>query len=537
MRLSTGEVSRPTRLLLVENDEWDRLAIRSLIDRGTVSAVVHEVSTLDAARAALAADPFDLVLVDFKLPDGEGAELVAGSHAPVVVLTGLKDTRHCARALRAGAHDFLPKAGLTTARLDHAIREALATAPALLGHKPDESHDALTGLLNRHGLASALEREQDLCRRNARPLSALIVRCDELELISPEPDSRPSELQRVARRVRLAARSSTPVARVSERELIVLLPMTPVERAEQLAGDIRQDIAEELGTPGAVSVAAIEVDSEVSTVAGLIWAAASVRGAKTKDAPAIGSGESGPETGPDRVLFAADKVHSRVLPIMDLGSRKPVAWALRARGPEGDLANPRDMIRAAAAGGHLVEVDLAFIHAHMVRQRKLPPGPIHLCVEAETVREHAQRLVELLSRVQRTVFVCLDATLTDPEALADGVAKLRNVGLLIGLRRVGFGLTPLDGLAVLQPDVVHLDPRVLEAAARPTDGSDAGSTAWPERLLDLIRGTGAEPIATRLAGETDRRVAARLGIGLGYGKIWEDAAETDDPVDETDRPD
>jgi two-component system repressor protein LuxO len=102
----------PARLLLVE----DTLSLAALYReylRDEGYEILH-APTLAKARAALAAEPPDAVLLDLRLPDGDGlallAEISAGrSPPPVVVMTAHGSVGTAVEAMRAGASDFLVK--------------------------------------------------------------------------------------------------------------------------------------------------------------------------------------------------------------------------------------------------------------------------------------------------------------------------------------------------------------------------------------------------------------------------------------------
>ena len=100
------------RILLVEDrDSLRRMLERALAGEGhRVSAVAHG----EAAMARLAAEPFDLVLTDLKLPGASGLDVVAASRreqpaTPVVVLTGYGTVATAVEAMKRGALDFLEK--------------------------------------------------------------------------------------------------------------------------------------------------------------------------------------------------------------------------------------------------------------------------------------------------------------------------------------------------------------------------------------------------------------------------------------------
>ncbi|MCB9662974.1 MAG: response regulator transcription factor [Alphaproteobacteria bacterium] len=118
------------RILLVEDDA----SIAAFVQQGLVEeghAVEHVLTRADAAeRQALA--PADVVLLDRRLPDGDGLQLVhrlreGGDRTPVVVLTARDAVDDRVEGLRAGADDYLVKPfafAELLARIDAVCRRA-----------------------------------------------------------------------------------------------------------------------------------------------------------------------------------------------------------------------------------------------------------------------------------------------------------------------------------------------------------------------------------------------------------------------------
>jgi CheY-like chemotaxis protein len=101
------------RILLVEDDPDEAQRARdALAESGYV--VLVAASAQKAREAAAEEEPFDLVFMDLRLPDGDGLRLVpalrrAGVRAPVVLVTGDSSERVGEAAFRAGCVDLAVK--------------------------------------------------------------------------------------------------------------------------------------------------------------------------------------------------------------------------------------------------------------------------------------------------------------------------------------------------------------------------------------------------------------------------------------------
>jgi DNA-binding response OmpR family regulator len=115
------------RLLVVE----DEARIAELLRAGLSRAgfVVDAVATVADASAALPVAPYDAVILDLGLPDGDGLEFLAGlrrtgTAVPVLVLTARDAVEARVAGLDAGADDYLIK--------PFAVAELIARTKALL---------------------------------------------------------------------------------------------------------------------------------------------------------------------------------------------------------------------------------------------------------------------------------------------------------------------------------------------------------------------------------------------------------------------
>ncbi len=124
-----------TRKMLYVDDDEAMLRIVSATLPRLAGVEVVTASTGVQALALLGEGRFDVVLLDYELPDLDGAELCAevririGGVTPVVFLSGHEEGPERRAALEAGASAFLRKP-CPPARIAEAIRPLLDAAPA-----------------------------------------------------------------------------------------------------------------------------------------------------------------------------------------------------------------------------------------------------------------------------------------------------------------------------------------------------------------------------------------------------------------------
>ncbi|WP_018866933.1 MULTISPECIES: sigma-54 dependent transcriptional regulator [unclassified Thioalkalivibrio] len=167
-----------TRILLVDDEAPIRRAVRRFLEHHGFEVGVAE--NLAEARALAAADPYDLQLVDLRLPDGEGIELLPEfTRSPTVIMTSYASVPSAVNAMKEGAADYIAKpfdhdALLLTLRASLREREAR-------DRLPPEPPDAGTETLSHPGLgligdSPAMQRLRDQIRRVAATHSTVLLR-------------------------------------------------------------------------------------------------------------------------------------------------------------------------------------------------------------------------------------------------------------------------------------------------------------------------------------------------------------------------
>ena len=107
-------MTSPITVLIVDDHEVVALGLRALLDDDDRIEVIGTATTGAEAVAIVAERRPDVVLMDYRLPDGTGAETArtlrdTGADTNVVMITSVADRRVLSQALDAGCCGFLSK--------------------------------------------------------------------------------------------------------------------------------------------------------------------------------------------------------------------------------------------------------------------------------------------------------------------------------------------------------------------------------------------------------------------------------------------
>lgn len=101
-----------TKILLIEDDPtFAKIVTTFLTKKGYL---INAASNLKAGEQLLQSEKFDLLLLDYRLPDGIGLELIAkmGTNfavLPIVIITSFDDVRTAVKSIQSGAFEYIIK--------------------------------------------------------------------------------------------------------------------------------------------------------------------------------------------------------------------------------------------------------------------------------------------------------------------------------------------------------------------------------------------------------------------------------------------
>jgi signal transduction histidine kinase len=181
-------MTETVRLLMVDDDVVDRLAIRRAIEQSGLTSEIDEAGDADEALAKVAQRRYDCLLLDHDLPGTPGIELTRtlrahGNLVPIVYVTGQQNEELLQAAVEAGVTDFFPKGDLSPRRLALRIRFAIR-----IGRAEAESARSLAAA---NTAARARDDVLAVVSHDLRgPLHAISLACEALRDELPQPAMR-----------------------------------------------------------------------------------------------------------------------------------------------------------------------------------------------------------------------------------------------------------------------------------------------------------------------------------------------------------
>lgn len=250
------------RLLLVDDDELDRMAVIRVLQNPSLVKDIVQANTAVRALKLFDEDDFDIVLLDYRLPDMECLDVLnqltqhTEKQAAVVILTGMEDNETIERnCIFAGAQDFLLKKELSARHLTKALVHAQARHA--LNSKLIDTHkrlkylaenDPMTGLSNRYYFEEHLRGAIQRATRLNFQVGLLYLDLDNFKLINDSlgHDSGDQLLQQIAQRLLALVREGDVVCRLGGDEFAIIVHDLDTETS---VGALAQRIIESIRQP------------------------------------------------------------------------------------------------------------------------------------------------------------------------------------------------------------------------------------------------------------------------------------------------
>ena len=245
-------LEQKTRILIVEHSDKDYRKLQACIG-GHKEFLLTRAKSIRSAFRILSRHDFDLVCLDYLLPDGTGHDFVtrmkdSGLEIPTVVITAYNDPMTAAQIIQAGAYDYLPKQKLSRSPLFRIIMNSLEKARLRKAVREAQEKiieisilDDLTGLYNRRYFMQVLEKEIGRASRYASHLSLCMMDVDEFKKVNDTHGHQAGDmvLREFGKMLRQSVRLSDTACRYGGEEFALLLPNTEPAEAKALGDRLR----------------------------------------------------------------------------------------------------------------------------------------------------------------------------------------------------------------------------------------------------------------------------------------------------------
>ncbi len=536
------------RVLVVEAGDSASRMLRSAPSAGGFEVAL--AADVESAFSQLRGQVFDVAVLDLSLPEGNGVELLMKANEvlqalPVVVLADQPDEALALEALRFGAQDYLCKERIDAEDLARSVRHSLERhhlkvqlSEARRREHHLATHDALTGLPNRHWLDEYLKRMIAAATRRGTGLAVLFLDLDGFKRVNDTLGHRAGDhlLKEVATRLSAVSRQNDAITRLGGDEFILMISdfadtHTPAQFAQKILQAVEQPYRVE-GTDqwltGSIGIALASSDGdtpeELIRCADIAMYQAKAEGRNRYFFYREGLNREVAEraslvTGL-REALNQDHLLLHYQPQIDLLSGELIgAEALiRWQHPERGLVSPGEFVPIAEESGLMGPIGLWVMRRALEERHRWQAAGhrglrISVNVSAQQLSKEgfSGEVAQLLQEVgvgdgALEIEITESAVLSRAETIAQNLAALRTLGVGVALDDFGTGYSSLTLLQRLPVDTLKIDRSFVSKIL-----TDQTTRVIVASLIELSKQLGITPVAEGV--ETDEDVDQLHALG------------------------
>lgn len=188
-------------ILLVDDQRFDRTRLRRLIATLEFATHVVEADCLETMGTMLEADTFDLIFLDYNLPDGTGLQALdavslssKNKNAATIMITGDGQNEIAIEALKRGCCDYVTKDDLTPPAFRRASINALQKSRLSIGMQTQD--------MKRQQIEGVLQRFSTECAQEIKPVISRMMR--QLRDLRDVTDISPDQMMERHNRIELS---------------------------------------------------------------------------------------------------------------------------------------------------------------------------------------------------------------------------------------------------------------------------------------------------------------------------------------------
>ena len=235
-------------ILVIDDDVSIHRAVERRLE-GVVDQVLKADSPIKGLQIAIQDKP-DVILLDVNMPQIDGFKVCRNLQEnpttrdiPIVFLTADQSPGNLAKALDAGASDYISKP-FNAIELEARVRVALRTKQMIDLLRERARIDAVTGLNNRAAMDDNLIAATAAFKRTGQPLAFLMIDLDYFKIINDTYGHGVGDdvIRRVGASIRASCRAYDIACRFGGDEFGVILTQADTATAEQISKRILEKI-------------------------------------------------------------------------------------------------------------------------------------------------------------------------------------------------------------------------------------------------------------------------------------------------------
>lgn len=195
--LTISSLYKTVNILAVEDSGFSFKFLKKLLEKEK-NVKLSQAKSLKEAWKEIENDKYDLIFLDYYLPDGEGIDFLhklkeKKVEIPVIVITGKGDEMVASRMIQAGAYEYIPKDAINRNALFSAINKALTKFNLHREIKLAQdkmvkmsTRDEMTGLYNYRYFIENLQQELSASKRYKYDLVVCMIDIDHFKKINDD---------------------------------------------------------------------------------------------------------------------------------------------------------------------------------------------------------------------------------------------------------------------------------------------------------------------------------------------------------------
>ncbi len=409
------------------------------------------------------------------------------------------------------------------------------------------SHDALTGLINRHEFDSRLEAAVASARAGSGPHALLYVDLDQFKVVNDTCGHTAGDrlLREVTGLLQHHVRAGDTIARLGGDEFGILIEHCTAERAGRIADSIRLAVREfrffweGSATSIGASIGVVEISRHCESVA-TVLSAADIACYAAKDAGRnrVHLYDSGEVSGRHREMYWVSRVtravdedrlelfHQPIAPTSAAAPHVPPFHELlvRLRGDDGALVLPGEFIPAAERYNVVAAIDRWVVEraVGLLRSRAAPGGEppfllaLNLSGTSLSDRAFLDFVLALVEEPHVACGLCFEITetamITSLSQAIYFMRELKKRGCRFALDDFGSGLSSFHYLKTLPVDFLKIDGQFSgNVLGDPVDRS------MVEAISRVGAALGIATVAEKVESAEVFRLLPQLGVHFGQG--------------------